>query len=105
MSPKTGRSWSSSPTQSGSSDIRLKDLLTGKETPLTSSPASELYPKISPDGSVVAYEIRRPERKPEIFTVPASGGLPISVCGGCGTATDWNSRGIRDLDESRRPLR
>ena len=36
----------------------MKDLESGKERPLTESPAKEISPRISPDGSLVSYAIR-----------------------------------------------
>ena len=44
--------------RSGNPDIWMKDLESGKEKPLTESPAEEIAPRISPDGSLVSYAIR-----------------------------------------------
>jgi Tol biopolymer transport system component len=44
-------------TRSGSSDIWLKDLESGKETALTSTSADEFGPEISPDGNTVGYQL------------------------------------------------
>ena len=44
--------------RSGNPDIWMKDLESGKEKPLTESPAEEIRPRISPDGSLVSYAIR-----------------------------------------------
>jgi Tol biopolymer transport system component len=43
--------------RSGKADIWVKDLTSGKTLALTNSPENESYPKISPDGSKVAYSI------------------------------------------------
>jgi TolB protein len=41
-------------SRSGNPDIWIKDLENGKDKPLTASPADEIAPRISPDGSLVS---------------------------------------------------
>ena len=49
--------------RSGNPDIWMKDLENGKEKPLTASPAKEISPRISPDGSLVSYAIQTRARE------------------------------------------
>ena len=62
------------------SDIRVRNLETGKETGGLSSAADELLPVVSADGSTVLYTVP-PDR---IYAVPAGGGLPRLICETCG---------------------
>ncbi len=56
-------------TRSGNMDIWIKDLDTGKEWPLTSTPTGENSPQISADGATVVYSHVRKAR-----------GVPGGVC-------------------------
>jgi eukaryotic-like serine/threonine-protein kinase len=64
------------------SDIRVRNLETGKETGGLSSPEVENLPVVSADGSTVFYTVA-PDR---IYAVPAGGGLPRLICETCGTS-------------------
>lgn len=64
------------------SDIRVRNLETGKETGGFSSPENENLPVVSADGSTVFYTVP-PDR---IYAVPAGGGLPRLICETCGTS-------------------
>jgi Tol biopolymer transport system component len=77
--------------RSGSSDIWLKDLKGGRETPLTGGPQLEIQPEISLDGAWVAYVSVVPQHLfgGNIQIVASSGGVPKTVCEGCGKAWDW----------------
>ena len=78
--------------RSGSVDIWVKDLRTGKETALTSSPAFESMPKVSPDGARVAFSLFENGMR-VLYVVPAAGGLPERVCGDCGPPASWSRDG------------
>jgi tricorn protease len=47
----------------------------GQATRLTSAPGEELYPKFSPDGSMVAYSAEFAGTR-QVYVIPASGGTP-----------------------------
>jgi Tol biopolymer transport system component len=78
--------------RSGNRDVWLKDLETGQEIDLTPTPQPEGYPRISPDGSRVAYRIIE-NRRQVIYIVSAQGGKPEKVCDDCGLPTDWSPNG------------
>jgi TolB protein len=71
-------------TTSGSMDIWIMDLATGKERPLTSSPTGENHPQISADGATVVYSLYG---KREAYLVSSGGGEATKICDDCGT---WN---------------
>jgi Tol biopolymer transport system component/tRNA A-37 threonylcarbamoyl transferase component Bud32 len=66
----------------GNWDVWIKDLRTGKETALAATPADELNPKISLDGSTVVYAIGEGQNG-VTYTIPASGGIPKKICDHC----------------------
>jgi Tol biopolymer transport system component len=71
----------------------MKDLETGKEKPLTESPAEEGLSKVSPDGSLVSYAMRARGTGSlviDTYFLPARGGLTEKVCDGCGHPAGWS---------------
>ena len=66
----------------GNWDVWIKDLRTGKETALAATPADELNPKISLDGSIVVYAIGEGQNA-ATYAIPAGGGIPRKVCDHC----------------------
>jgi dipeptidyl aminopeptidase/acylaminoacyl peptidase len=65
--------------------LKVRNLETGKETVLASDPQRPTYPSFSPDGSKVVYSVDTSEdRPPELYVVPARGGLAEKTCDGCG---------------------
>ena len=78
--------------RSGNPDIWMKDLESGKEKSLAASPAKELHPRISPDGSLVSYAIRTNDRPrvEDIYVIPAKGGLLQKLCDACGPPWGWS---------------
>ncbi|MBI1787648.1 MAG: PD40 domain-containing protein [Acidobacteria bacterium] len=77
--------------RSGNWDVLLKDLKTGRETALASTPAHEENPRITSDGAKVAYRIRE-GGKQNVYLVASSGGLPQKVIEDC-TVFPWASDG------------
>ena len=65
------------------SEIWLKDLTSGQERHLVTTPLSTLNPVISPDGSKVAYSLPAAGSTAAGFIVPASGGKSKEICAGC----------------------
>jgi Tol biopolymer transport system component len=81
--------------QLGQTSICLRSLPGGREITLVSG-AEEFYnPRISGDGSVVAYS----DRKGNVFTVPRDGGPSEKVCPECGTTMGISADGKRILYE------
>jgi Tol biopolymer transport system component len=88
--------------RSNNIDVWSRNLQTGIERAITVSPDSESLPKITADGSVVGYGVRRifpPARTPTwaINAVPSGGGLPKELCRDCGPAMSWSSDGTKML--------
>ena len=71
-------------TASGNMDIWVMDIATGKEWPVTSTPAGENAPLISADGNTVVYSMYG---KREAYLVTSQGGETTKICDDCGT---WN---------------
>src|SRR4030095_1337530 len=75
-------------SRSGNLDIWIKDLESGKETPLAVSPSSKLRPIISADGSRVAYWDSRDRLAPpfsgRLHVIPTEGGPAGQVWHKCG---------------------
>jgi eukaryotic-like serine/threonine-protein kinase len=64
-------------TRSGNQDLYVRDLTTGRETAITTSPLRESHPLFTSHGSHVAYAQYPDPGKPfKVFTYPAAGGLP-----------------------------
>jgi Tol biopolymer transport system component len=80
-----------------------KDLAAGEEVELVTTPSDEALPKITADGQLVAYlafkvpfEAPSYEKlptppKPDIFTVPFTGGHPRKACAECGLPLSWSA--------------
>ncbi len=79
-------------TRSGNADVWLKDLTTGKETPLTATPQREEQPDITADGATISYWIVENERA-QIHATAAAGGVPEKICENCGRPWDWSPDG------------
>ncbi|MCC6857369.1 MAG: PD40 domain-containing protein, partial [Bryobacterales bacterium] len=75
--------------RAGVRQIWMRDLNLGKETTLTATPG---YPRISPDGSTVAYRALAGDGN-ALYTVPATGGLPEKQCENCGGPADFSPDG------------
>jgi eukaryotic-like serine/threonine-protein kinase len=80
--------------RSGNPDIWIKDLESGKEKPLTESPAEEYLPMISPDGSLVSFAMSGTRAwsldNNDTYLIPAKGGLLKKLCDGCGQPCGWS---------------
>ena len=80
--------------RSGTSDVWTKDVVTGKETALTSNADLESIPKISPDGARVAFSLSGAEPG-TIRIAGAAGGLAERVCADCGPPSGWSPDGAK----------
>jgi Tol biopolymer transport system component/DNA-binding winged helix-turn-helix (wHTH) protein len=74
--------------QSGRPSIWLRELATGKELQVASSPFAQKYPVISPSGGRIAYSSYEDEKG--LVYVSTPGGAPEKLCEGCLRATDWS---------------
>jgi Tol biopolymer transport system component len=87
-------------TRSGNPDTWVKDLGTGKETPITITPLTEISPAISANGSRLAYGIREGQ-KVAIYGTPPTPGLHTGgfarLCEDCGQHVSWSPDGTKIL--------
>jgi Tol biopolymer transport system component len=79
-----------SSNQSGQLNIWRRDLSTGNESIVASSPLGQRYPVISPSGARLAFELREKGGKRTVY-VAAPGAELEKVCEGCTRPTDWSS--------------
>ncbi|MCU1234869.1 MAG: serine/threonine protein kinase [Candidatus Solibacter sp.] len=77
--------------QLGRTSICLRELPGGRDVSLVTGTASFYNPRISGDGSTVAYS----DREGNIFTVPRTGGPAEKLCAGCGTTMGISADGKR----------
>lgn len=87
--------------RSGNYDVWLKDIESGKETALTSTPENENSPHFSPDGAKVVYSSSRAGAAfgEYVITIEPGGvpGVPEKICDNCGRPYDWSSDSRRVL--------
>ncbi|MBI1791330.1 MAG: serine/threonine-protein kinase [Acidobacteria bacterium] len=69
--------------RSGNMDVYLRDLRTGRERALTTTPEDELRAEMSPDGVNVAYVRGSASRLSPVFLMPARGGIEQQLCEAC----------------------
>jgi Tol biopolymer transport system component len=74
--------------QSGRFNIWLRELETGKESPVASSSLVQLFPAVNASGSRVAFSTNENDKR--FVYVSAPGGVPEKLCEGCIRATDWS---------------
>jgi Tol biopolymer transport system component/DNA-binding winged helix-turn-helix (wHTH) protein len=66
-------------------DVWVKDLETGQETGVLSTPQDQMFPRVTSDGSRVAYAVPGQDSGTrDIYVVPTRGGIPRKVCDNCG---------------------
>ena len=78
-------------THLGSTSVRARDLTSGKAVTLVASPSAFFNPRISGDGTTVAYC----DASGNIFSVPRTGGAVEILCAGCGTTMALSADGRR----------
>jgi Tol biopolymer transport system component/predicted Ser/Thr protein kinase len=78
--------------------LRIRDVATGKEAPLSGIPPSPdlAYPSFAPDSSKVVFTVDENSRGP-LYLVPASGGVAVQICESCGNAPTWSWDGTKIL--------
>jgi Tol biopolymer transport system component/DNA-binding winged helix-turn-helix (wHTH) protein len=90
---RNGRYVAFSSSQSGRENIWLRELETGKESPLASSAFLQRYPLPNASATRIAFSTSENGKRNLYITAP--GGVPEKLCEGCLRATDWSQ------DESR----
>ncbi|HME00097.1 MAG TPA: hypothetical protein VKM93_22550 [Terriglobia bacterium] len=83
-----GRYVAFSSDQSGQQNIWIRDLETGKESSVASSPFIELYPVVNASGTRIAFSVFEKDKR--VVYVSTPGGTPEKLCEGCLRATDWS---------------
>ncbi len=84
-----GRYVAFSSTQSGPLNIWIRELETGKESPVApSSTMVQRFPVIGASGGRVSFSTY--EKETRFVYVSAPGGVPEKLCEGCLRATDWS---------------
>ncbi|HEY1339933.1 MAG TPA: hypothetical protein VGF59_20615, partial [Bryobacteraceae bacterium] len=78
--------------RSGNRDVWLKNLETGEESNLTATPDPEGYPRITWDGSAVAYRVIE-NRKQTVYLVSTTDRKKETICDDCGLPTSWSPDG------------
>jgi Tol biopolymer transport system component len=87
-------------TRLGNEDVWVKDLESGKEAALTSTPGTERHPVVARDGTRAIYSITT-DRKYAIRAISTAGGLPEPICDDCQRPTDWSRDGATILFQYR----
>ena len=83
-----GRTAAFSSDQAGQPNIWIRDLATGKESIVASSPVRQMYAVVSGSGTRVAYSAFEKDKRVEYVSAP--GGVPEKVCEGCPFASSWS---------------
>jgi serine/threonine protein kinase len=84
----------------GNDDVWLKDLKTGRDVNLTSTPGSETLPIISADGARAIYDSTANQKR-TIRMISTSGGVHALICADCSRPTDWSRDGATVLFQYR----
>lgn len=85
--------------------VRVRDMKTGAETTLVQS-AAEQRPRISPDGSTIAYNLStNNEKESVIYLISAAGGDGRKFCDTCGLVYDWTPDGKKLIYRAGNPVR
>jgi eukaryotic-like serine/threonine-protein kinase len=90
--------------RSGKSDLWLRDMRTGRDTPLVAEAPGQSRSKISPDGKLVAYNQSTSNCRNCIYVVEVSGGVGEKLCEAC-TLLDWSPDSRKVLFWHAEPIR
>ena len=84
-------------------DIWMRDLRTGKDSPLIATPAREDRPKITPDGATVIHERWDSKNTSYVYRTAVRGGASERLCDDC-RLLDLSSDGKRVLYYTGSPV-
>jgi len=84
---RNGRYVGFASSQSGPINIWLRELETGKESPVAGSSLAQRYPVVNTSGRV-AFSVHENDKRSVYVSTP--GGAPEKLCEGCFRATDWS---------------
>ena len=85
--------------------VRVRDMKTGVETTVVQA-ASDLRPRISPDGSTIAYNLTtNDEKESVIYLISTAGGDVRKFCDTCGLVYDWTPDGKKLIYRAGNPVR
>ena len=93
ISPADGKKLLFLSNRTGNWDVWLKDMQSGKESPLTMTPGDEAYPKMSADGSKISYAKVGEHNEQSIYEIPPGEGVPQLLCEDCAGPWHWSSNG------------
>ncbi|MCC6368910.1 MAG: PD40 domain-containing protein [Bryobacterales bacterium] len=85
---KNGRFLAFASSQSGRTNIWVRDLVAGRESPVAASSIEQHYPVSNATGERIAFSTFEKDTRAVHVSVP--GGVPERVCDGCLRATDWS---------------
>jgi Tol biopolymer transport system component len=88
---RNGRFVAFASNQSGQTNIWVRDLVTGEESPVASSSVEQHYPVSNAAGDKIAFSAYEKETR-AVYVSPL-GGPAERVCQGCLRATDWSRDG------------
>jgi Tol biopolymer transport system component len=85
---RNGRSVAFASAHSGPMNVWLRDLSSGRESQVASSPFLQRFPVANPAGNKIAFSSY--ENGKRLLYVSTPGGVPEKLCEGCLRATDWS---------------
>jgi len=89
-------------SRSGNDDVWSLDPVTGKAAAVLTSPARELNPRLSADGTILAFSsIEQGKRR--IMLLPSAAGVPAMLCQDCGVLRDLSADGSSILLQAGPP--
>jgi Tol biopolymer transport system component len=86
---RDGRWMAYESSRTGNGDVWLEELQTGRERLLTASDAKEGLPRLSADGSMIAYR-RTVDNDPGVLVANVEGGSQRFLCQDCSGPYDWS---------------
>ena len=76
--------------------LRIRDVVSGKEAPISGVPGLPGYPNFSADGARVLFRVNEDSRL-NLYVAPAAGGMAEKICEGSGNSPSWSSDGSEVL--------
>ena len=76
--------------RTGNLDVWMREMPTGKESAITATPATEMHPRITRDGSKACYSVTGKTRPIYVVKLQPRPGTPELLCEDCGHPMDWS---------------